>query len=85
MHYELGVEGEREQEDHSRKKLKKIVKINGEDLCNLLFSRYYGYPMKVIETCCPLSHTRNVRNAIAYSIVQFTENPTRCNIVSNFY
>jgi len=45
-----------------------IIKINGE-LYNSLFSRYYGYPMEVIETGCPLSHTSKMRNGTAYSIV----------------
>jgi len=52
------VEGEKEEEDDRRKK----------ELYNSLFSRYYGYPMKVIETGCPLSHTRKMRNGTAYSI-----------------
>jgi hypothetical protein len=47
----------------------KIIKINGNQLYNSLFSIYYGYPMKVIETGCPLSHTRKMRNGTAYSIV----------------
>jgi len=59
MHYEQGVEGEKEEEVDSRKK----------ELYNSLFSRYYGYPMKAIETGCPLSHTRKMRNGTAYSIV----------------
>jgi hypothetical protein len=59
MHCEQEVEGEKEEEDDSRKK----------ELYNSLFSRYYGYPIKVIETCCPLSLTRKMRNRTAYSIV----------------
>jgi hypothetical protein len=52
------------------------MKINGEELYNSLFSRYYGYPTKVIETGCPLSHTRKMRNGTAYSIVSGTPEGT---------
>ena len=66
MHYEIGMEGEEEDEDDRRRKLK-YYKINGE-LYNSLFSRYYGYQMEGIETGWSSSHTRKMRNGTAYSI-----------------